>query len=184
MTMHPRVRIALTIVLALLGAPLLRAQGSAPPYLPEPLLRETPWGDFPLERLLPGARLRFTSADGARIERRVVSLGDSTLELLAPAGDSTLHVSFAALRAYRTVEVRAVPRWARRVGPASAVSGVLLGAGLGAIIHNTRKPSSAAVHRPGRLDDIASMASVGGFVGWEIGIQTLGRPRWRRVTLP
>ncbi|HEX8848304.1 MAG TPA: hypothetical protein VF761_02135, partial [Gemmatimonadaceae bacterium] len=179
MKMNPAVRIALTVALALLGAPALPAQAPLPPRLPEPLLRETPWGDFPLERLLPGARLRFTSTDGERIERQVVSLGDSTLELLATPGDSTLHVSFTALHAYRSIEVRALPRWSRRVGPASVVGGALLGAIAGAIIHNSRKPSSAAVHRPGRLDDIAGAATVGGLLGWEIGGWTLGRPRWR-----
>lgn len=172
------------VLLAALGARSLAAQAGPPDLLPEPRMRETPWGDFPLGRLLPGARLRFTLPDGQRVERRLLALGDSTLDLLAPGGDSTLHVAFAELRAYRGVEVRALPRWSDRVGTASATGGALLGAVLGTIIHNSRKPSSAAVHRRSRLDDIAGTATVGGLVGWEIGIHTLGRPRWRPVTLP
>ncbi len=174
------------LLLLLLAAPELRAQRSPPAGapLPEPRLRETPWGDFPLERILPGARLRLTAADGHRAERRLLAIGDSIVTLSAPTIDSTVHVTFTALRVYRQVEVRALPRWSDRVGPASATGGALLGAVAGAIIHNSRKPSSAAVHRRSRLDAIAGFATVGGLVGWEIGIHTLGRPRWRPVTLP
>lgn len=169
----------------LAGAPAqIEAQASPPAWLPEPRLHETPWGDFPLERLLPGARLRLTSADGQRAERRLLAIGDSILELRAPSGDSTIRVAFAALHTYRQVEVRALPRWSDRVGPASAIGGALLGAVAGAIIHNSRKPPSAVVHRRSRLDDMASVATIGGLVGWEIGIHTLGRPRWRPVALP
>jgi hypothetical protein len=174
----------LLALLAPFGAAPLAAQAVPPERLPEPLLRETPWGDFPLERLLPGARLRLTSADGQRVERRLLTLGDSTVELRTPSGDSALTVSFTTLHAYRRIEVRAIPRWGDRVGTASTISGTLLGGLAGAVIHNTRKPSSAAVHRRSRLDDIASVATIGGLVGWEIGIHTLGRPRWRPVTLP
>ena len=179
-----KLRVTLGIALALLASPSLAAQQSPGPLLPEPLLRETPWGDFPLERLLPGARLRLTSPDGQRVERQLLSLGDSIVELRTPDGDATLRLSFDSLRAYRVVEVRAIPAWSRRIGPASVIGGALLGAAAGAIIHNRRKPSSAAVHRHGRLDDIASVASIGALVGWEVGLQTLGRPRWRPVTLP
>ena len=182
MKRHFAVRLALaSIFLAL--APGLAAQGSAP-RLPEPLLRETPWGDFPLERLLPGARLRLTSASGERVERQLLALDGDTLELRATPGDYTLRVSVMTLRDYRTVEVRALPHWSDRVGRASALGGTLLGAVTGAIIHNSRQPSSAAVHRRSRLDDIAGVATIGGLVGWEIGIHTLGRPRWRPVSLP
>ena len=181
-------RVASTVGLSLsllsLGAAPLAAQWQSPGQLPEPLLRETPWGDFPLERLLPGARLRLTTADGQRVERRVLALRDSSLELRTPAGDSIPPVSFTALHAYRSIEARVLPAWSDKVGPASVVGGALLGAVAGAIIHNSRKPSSPAVHRHGRLEDIAGFSVIGGLVGWEIGIHTLGRPRWRRVTLP
>lgn len=70
---------------------------------PEPLLRETPRGDFPLERILPGARLRLTSAAGQRVERRLLAISDNIIELRAPTGDSTVHVTSTALRAYRHV---------------------------------------------------------------------------------
>jgi len=184
MKMQVAAQLTQLVALVLLGVRPLAAQEPLSPRLPEPLLRETPWGDFPLERLLPGARLRLTSLDGQHIERQLVALGDSVLELRAPVGDPTLRVSFTALRAYRKVEVRALPRWSDRVGVASVAGGVLLGAVAGAIVHNQRKPSSAAVHRHGQFDDIASVATIGGMVGWEIGIQTLRRPRWRPVTLP
>lgn len=179
-----KMRAELVVAIMLLLASPLFAQGSPSSRIREPLLRETPWGDFPLERLLPGARLRLTSADGQRVERQVLSLGDSIVELRAPDSGSTFQLSFDSLRAYRLVEVRAIPAWSRRVGPASVVGGALLGATAGAIIHNSRKPSSAAVHRPGRFCDIAGVATVGALLGWEVGIHTLGRPRWRPVTLP
>lgn len=41
-----------------------------------------------------------------------------------------------------------------------------------------------AVVSGGGWTDIASLSVVGGLLGWEIGIQTLGRRRWRVVTLP
>jgi hypothetical protein len=170
--------------LAVLAAPPLGAQVFAPSGLPEPLLRETPWGDFPLERLVRGARLRLTSADGRQVEELLLSLGDSAVELQTPSGDSMTHVTFTALRSYRRIEVRALPAWSDRVGPASVAAGALLGAVAGSIIHNSRKPSSAAVHRRSRLDDMTGVATIGGLVGWEIGIHTLGRPRWRPVTMP
>ena len=178
------VRLASVLVLLAAPASRLHAQASPQARLPEPLLRETPWGDFPLERLLPGAHLRLTSADGERAEHQVVAISDSVVELRALAGDSTIHATFTALRAYRLVEVRALPRWSGRVGPASVVGGALLGAVAGSIIHNSRKPSSAAVHRRSRLDDMTGVATIGGLVGWEIGIHTLGRPRWRPVAFP
>jgi len=174
----------LAIALMFMGAATVAAQLPATDQIREPLLRDTPWGDFPLERLLPGARLRLTTPDGRRIERRVLALGDSSLELRAPSGESLPSVSFAALHAYRKVEVRALPAWSDKVGTPSAVGGAILGAVAGVIIHNQRKPSSPAVHRHGLLDDMASFSVVGGLVGWEIGIQTLGRRRWRMVTLP
>jgi hypothetical protein len=170
-------RIGACILLALASVEPAAAQYSSPGQLPEPLLRETPWGDFPLERLLPGARLRLTATDGRRVERRVQALRDSSLELQTPAGELLPPMSFTALHQYRTVEVRALPAWSERVGTPSAIGGALLGAITGAIVHNSRKPSSAAVHRPSRLDDIAGASTVGGLLGWEIGIQTLGRPR-------
>ena len=182
MRLRPVSRLTASLALMLGGAPLA-AQGRVPPPLPEPLLRETPWGDFPLERLLPGARLRFTSADGQRVERQLLALADSSVELRAP-GDSTLHLSFSALHGYQRIEVRAIPKWANRVGTGSVIVGALIGAASGAIIHNARKPSSAAVRRRGLADDMAGAATVGGLLGWEIGIHTLGMPRWRPVTLP
>ena len=176
--------LTLAFALTLLAVRPIVAQAPVRERLPEPLLRETPWGDFPLERLLPGARLRFTWADGHRVERRVLALADSTLELRSEAGDSTLRLGFAALRGYQRIEVRAIPKWANRVGTGSVIVGALLGAASGAIIHNARKPSSAAVRRRGLADDMVGAATVGGLVGWEIGIHTLGMPRWRPVTLP
>lgn len=175
--------VALLTLLALGAAPL-GAQWPSSGHLPEPILRETPWGDFPLERLLPGARLRFTTADGQRVERRILALRDSSLELQARDGDALPPVSFTALRAYRKIEVRALPVWSERAIHASLAGGALLGAVSGAIIHNSRKPSSAAVRRPGRLADIAGASVIGGLVGWEIGIHALGARRWLTVTLP
>ena len=172
------------VVALLVATASLGAQDSPTGRLPEPVLRETPWGDFPLDRLLPGARLRLTSAKGERSEEQLLALADSSVELRAFGADSTFCLSLTALREFQTVEVRALPAWSTRVGPASVVGGALLGAVAGAIIHNSRKPSSAAVHRRGRFDDIASVANIGGLVGWEVGIHTLGRPRWRPVTLP
>lgn len=65
MTRHRSTIRTLLGVVALLVAPRLGAQVSAPSGLPEPLLRETPWGDFPLERLVRGAH---DVAHGAVIE--------------------------------------------------------------------------------------------------------------------
>jgi hypothetical protein len=176
--------VALSFALLSVGVAPLAAQWPSSGQLPEPLLRETPWGDFPLERLLPGARVRLTTADGQRVELRVLALSDSSLQLRAPNGESLPPVTFTALHAYRSIEARVLPAWSDRVGTASVVGGALLGAVAGTIIHNSRKPSSPAVHRLSRLDDIAGASVIGGLVGWEIGIHTLGRPRWRRVTLP
>jgi hypothetical protein len=179
------VRLLFAVMLLAGASPSLDAQASQPTRIPpEPRLRETPWGDFPLERLLPGAHLRLTSMNGQRAERRLLGISDTIVELNAPTGDSTVRMTFAALRAYSQIEVRALPRWSDRVGPASTIGGALLGAFAGAIIHNSRQPSSAAVHRRSRLDDIAGVATVGGLVGWEVGLHTLGRPRWRPVALP
>jgi hypothetical protein len=184
MTKHPSPTVTIICVLALLIAPRLGAQILAPSGLPEPRLRETPWGDFPLERLVRGARLRLTSADGRREEQLLLALGDSAVDLQTPSGDAMTHVTFTALRSYRRIEVRALPAWSDRVGPASVAAGALLGAVTGSIIHSSRKPSSAAVHRRSRLDDMTGVATIGGLVGWEIGIHTLGMPRWRPVTMP
>ena len=184
MTRHAATSDSLLFVLALLVVPPLGAQVFAPTGLPEPRLHETPWGDFPLEKLVRGARLRLTAADGSRSVQVVLALGGSAVELQTPNADSMSHVTFTELRAYKRVEVRALPRWSDRVGTASVVGGALLGGIAGTIIHNSRKPSSAAVHRRSRLDDIVGEATIGGLVGWEIGIHTLGLPRWRPVTLP
>ncbi len=162
---------------------MVRAQQPAAPRLPEPFLFDTPWGDFPLERLRPGARLRLTSAVGRR-EVRLAAILDSTLDVRSPAGDSLPPLTFAELRALRLVEVRAIPAWRDRAGNIGFVVGAALGALVGAARHRRSDGSAGDRHQPSLGEDVAAGASLGCFVGWMTGRLVIARARWRPVSLP
>src|SRR5947209_755858 len=99
----------LTLSMLLITPALALAQQPARP-LPEPILFDTPWGDFPLERAQPGARLRLVSPTGKRVVR-IIRIADSTLDVQSVNGDSLPPLTFAQLRDFRAVEVRAIPAW-------------------------------------------------------------------------
>ena len=166
----------------LLKTAALTAQRTSSGTPREPLLHETQWGDFPLERLLPGARLRLIDSTGREVERRVVSLGDSSLELRTSSGDSLPPISFAALRHFQRIEVHAFPRWRSRATNMSLAGGVVLGMAVGAIVHNNR--SASAMQHHALLDDIGGCGVIGGLIGWEVGGIAIGGRHWRRVTVP
>jgi hypothetical protein len=170
------------ILLLLLALSPSHAQRPASARLPEPRLVDTPWGDFPVERLRPGARLRLTSAAG-RTELRLAALVDSTLDLRSTAGDSLPPLTFAELRALRRVEVYAEPAWRERAGNIGFVVGAVIGALAGAVAH-TRRDRAAGDRRPGLWDDIGASTSLGFGVGYVTGRMVIGRARWRPVTLP
>ena len=168
--------------LLLLNTAALAAQRASFATPPEPLLHETQWGDFPLERLLPGARLRLTDSTGREVERRVVALYDSSLELRTSSGDSLPPISFATLRHFQRVEVHAFPRWRTRATNVSLAAGVVLGMAVGAIVNNNRSTSTTQ-HYP-LLGDMAGCGVIGGLIGWEVGGIVIGGRHWRRVTVP
>ena len=175
----------LASVLALLVASApAHAQWPAAGQLPEPQLVDTPWGDFPLERLQPGARLRLTSADGRQMEVRLAALVDSTLDIRSAGGDSLPPLTFADLRALRSVEVRARLTWRERAGNIGFVTGAVLGALAGAAAHKSPSRSAAERHHPSMGEDVAAGASVGLFVGWMTGRAVVARARWRTVMIP
>ncbi|HEX2779831.1 MAG TPA: hypothetical protein VHM30_10050 [Gemmatimonadaceae bacterium] len=153
----------------------------------EPYLTDTPFGDFPIDRLEPGARLRFTSNDGRRMEARLVAMRDSTLELQSMTGDSLPPKTFAELRALRSVEVRAIPTAVTRRATIETAAVTVVSAALGAVYGAQRdnaltrgKPRKPAA-RAGRMGLMAGMA---GYLGWATGRSIASRRRWRPVTLP
>jgi len=178
------VRLLASILALLLMSATAHAQWPSAGQMPEPQLVDTPWGDFPLERLQPGARLRLTSADGRRVEVRLAALVDSTLNIRSAGGDSLPPLTFADLRALRSVEVRARPAWRERAGNIGFVTGAVLGALAGAATHKSPSRSAADRHHPSMGEDIGAGASVGLFVGWMTGRAVVARARWRPVTIP
>lgn len=186
MTIVARVTVLLAPALALpLSFTAVHAQAPRPSRVPEPWLHETPWGDFPLERVERGSRLRFTHAGGRRVEVQVLALRDSTLELQSEAGEPLAPVTFADLRSLEMVEVRAIPRWRSKAETIGMVAGAVIGAVIGHARHrNPPGPPKEGEHQPSRFEDVASHAGAGGFFGWMTARLAFGRPRWRPVTLP
>jgi hypothetical protein len=173
------------VVLALLLLPATaHPQTPAPRQLPEPLVVDSPWGDFPLGRLQPGARLRLTAADGRRSTARLVTLGDSALDLQMVGVDSLVSVTVAELRALRAFEVRSLPVRRGRASTGGLIVGAAIGAIVGAAIHKGGRSTTDDDHRPGLGEDIAANASLGGLAGWLIGMHVIGGARWRPVALP
>lgn len=148
--------------------------------LPEPRLVDTPWGDFPLGRLQPGARLRLTTRDGRRFEARVLAVGDSALSLRGARGDTLPPFTLAELRAHRSVEVRSVRAWHERATTVGLFGGAILGGAIGAATYG----DGGAGKQSSRGEEMAYRASLGGLLGWAVGFYGIGRPRWRPVTLP
>ena len=187
MTRARRATVALLVALVatIVAATSVQAQWRRPGVVPEPRLIDTPQRDFPLGRLEPGARLRFTHDDGRRSEARLDSLGDSTIALQTDAGDPLPAMTFAELRALRLVEVRALRVGGNRVALASGIGGAAVGALVGLAVHDRRgdRPNRAGRH-PGRGEEMAAWGSVGMFVGWYTAFQVYNRMRWRPVTLP
>ena len=159
----------------------VQAQLVAPRRLPEPMLVDTPWGDFPLERLLPGARLRLTSPSGRTVVQ-VAALRDSTLDVYSAGGDSLPPLTFAQLRTLQRVEVRARPVWGERAGNYGLLIGAAAGALVGVAAHNG--PSTGRWHRASLSDAVLSWAGVGSFAGFMTSRLVIARTRWRPVTLP
>jgi hypothetical protein len=180
----------ISIIAAMLSVAATFATARAQPPVSavpiEPRLVDTPWGDFPLERLQPGARLRLTSPDGGRIEARVAVMCDSALDLRSVSGALPPTLSFTDLRAFRAVEVRAMPVWRERYSTIALVGGAVVGALAGAAMHDDGDDSggSGRGHQASLGEDVAMGASLGGFVGWATVRYILGRVRWRPVTLP
>jgi hypothetical protein len=173
------------ILVLLVIAPIATAaQEPAAPQLPEPRLIDSPWGDFPLERLQAGARLRLTAPGGRRSEARLVTLRDSAVELRIPNGVPVTSMALTDLRALRAFEVRALPLPNRRREIRGLIAGVALGAMIGAVTYKDAPAGTADRDRPTRADRIGSAAGVGSLVGWYVGGRVLGRARWRPVTLP
>ena len=145
---------------------------------------DSPWRDFPLGRLRPGAHIRLTSGDGQRTEARVVAVGDSTLQLTPVGGDAPRSFTLAELRALPSVEVQAL-----RVGPVQSrmntiafVVGTVAGAFVGVARHRHDDPTVPQV--PSKGVDIARTALLGGAVGLGIGWSYSSGPRWRAITIP
>ncbi len=170
---------------AALSAPAIARAQSPATVLREPPLYDTPWGDFPLGRVVPGARLRLTPPTGAQTEVRVASIGDSAIKVRSPLRDSLLTLSFADLRAYPRVEVHAIPRTRDRDGNLGLLVGAVVGGVAGGILHYHGGTSLARRAQPQSVgEDVAGMASLGAFVGWMTGRLVIGRARWRPVTIP
>lgn len=172
------------LIALLMFVPALAA--SQPPTTsapPAPRMVDSPWGDFPLDRLQPGARVRLTYPDGERTVASVLAVGDSALELRPAGSAAPTSLSMAALRSLRAFEVRAQPRDHERFATVGLIAGAAIGTLVGFAIHNSRD-DSADERRPSAGDDIGSSAALGGFLGWSVGFYVLGRSRWRPVTLP
>ena len=180
-------RLALALLLAF--APIAAAaQATLPPRLAEPYMTDTPFGDFPVGRLEPGARLRLTGRDGRRIELRLLALRDTTLDVIAADGSPRRALTYEELRAERLVEVRAV---AARNAPGARLrtAGWVVGlAAVGAVIGAQRDNRMTARHgpdhKPGRAETIAVHVGTGAFLGWITDRMVSNRPRWRPVTFP
>jgi len=173
------------ILLLMLIMPIATAaQSPAAPQVPEPRLVDSPWGDFPLERLQPGARLRLTAPDGRRSEARLVTFRDSAVDLQVRSGAPVSSMTLTDLRALRAFEVRALPVHDRRNEIGGLIAGAALGAIIGAAIHKDPRGGTADPDRPSRGERIATTAGAGAFFGWYVGWRVLGRARWRPVTLP
>lgn len=171
----------LTVAMLLIIPALVVGQRPAR-SLPEPILFDTPWGDFPLERAQPGARLRLISAGGETVVR-IVRIADSTVDVQSVNGDSLPPLTFAQLRGLRAVEVKSVPAWHDRASRWGLVLGGAIGviAGVRRNAHRARSDRGAT---SGLLEDLGGEMSIYGLIGWEAGGIVIGRPRWRRVTVP
>ncbi len=163
---------------AILLAPSISGAQQRPLSPTEPLLTDTPWGDFPVGRLAPGARLRLTSGDGARVVQ-LLTLGDSTLQVRSTAGETLPILSFGELRSYRLVEVRAKRATRERTSNIALLVGAAAGAALGAVTYSPTDPRWR-----NRAESMAAVACLGSFVGWYSVQIYFARPRWRPVTLP
>ena len=172
------------LVATLLSPRAAPAQQFASRSLPEPLLIDTPWGDFPLERVRSGARLRLTSPGRQRIEVQLASLRDSTLDIRSPNGDSLPPLTFADLRSFREVEVRALRRWSETPGKIGAVVGTVLGAAAGFAVHNARGRSAHGKNAVSLTEDVAIMSGAGFYIGGLAGRGFTMHARWRPVTIP
>ncbi len=180
-----RAFVALALALVALLAPSPTSAQSGVSVLREPVLYDTPWGDFPIGRLVPGARLRLTPPAGARVEVSVASVGDSSVQVRSPTADSLVTLSFTELRLYPRVEVHAIPRTRDRAGNLGFAVGVVLGGVAGGILHYNGGTSLARRAKPQSLgEDIAGMAAFGGFVGFMTGRLVIARARWRLVSFP
>lgn len=169
---------------ALAAALLLPAVATAqvtPERLPTPYLVDSPWGDFPLSRLQPGAPLRLTTSDGRQSKARLVTLGDSVVALRVGGSPQLETLTLPQLRALQALEVRSVPRWRKRVTTISALTGVVVGAVVGATGYSGRSSKFAEESRSGY---VAARASIGGLIGMAVGHYFIGRARWRPVTIP
>lgn len=176
--MTMRVRKALAAALLLPG--MATAQVT-PERLLDPHLVDSPWGDFPLSRLQPGARLRLTTPDGHQSKARLITLGESVLALRMGASPQLETLTLPELRALHALEVRAVPRWRKRASTISGLTGVVVGAVVGATGYRGRSAKFADESRSGY---VAARASVGGLIGLAVGHYVIGRARWRPVTIP
>ena len=172
--------VATTMAAALLLPAIALAQVT-PERLLDPYLVDSPWGDFPLSRLQPGARLRLTTSDGGQSKARLITLGDSVLTLRMGASPQLETLTLPQLRALHALEVRAVPRWRKRVTTISALTGVVAGAVVGATGYSGRSSKFAEQSRSGY---VAARAGVGALIGMAVGHYVIGRARWRPVTIP
>ena len=161
---------ALLAAAALVAAPA-RAQTYSGP------LQDSPWGDFPVGRLQPGARLLVVTRTGERFEARLAALDDGVLRLRTPATDTLVELPLESLRA---LQVRALPRWHDRAATIGFLAGAAIGAGVGTVAHRQVEKDG---HRASRGETIAAWTSGGFFVGWIVGGRVVGRARWRSVTL-
>lgn len=174
------IRIGEALTAALLLPAIATAQVT-PERLLDPHLVDSPWGDFPLSRLQPGARLRLTTSDGRQSQARLITLGDSVLALRMGASPQVETLTLPQLRTLHALEVRAVPRWRKRVTTISALTGVVVGAVVGATGYSGRSSKFAEESRSGY---VAARASVGGLIGMAVGHYIIGRARWRPVSIP
>lgn len=172
-------RAALILAAFAMVPAIVMGQGTPVP-LPDPRLVDSPWGDFPVTRLERGARLRLTTVDGRQTRARLVTLGDSTLELSASDVQSET-LTFAELRALRALEVRAVPLGRTRTNTITTLTGVAIGAVLGATGYRGRSAKFAEESWSGY---VVARAAVGGLIGLGFGHYVLGRARWRPVSIP
>ena len=168
-------------VAAALLLPIMATAQVTPERLLDPYLVDSPWGDFPLSRLQPGARLRLTTPDGRQSKARLITLGDSVVALRIAASPQLETLTLPQLRALQALEVRAVPRWRKRVTTIGALTGVVVGAVVGATGYSGRSSKFAEESRSGY---VAARASVGGLVGMAVGHYIIGRARWRPVSIP